>query len=707
MMKKQLLLLTLLLACQIGKATEEYFTVNNIVYEKKDATTVMVANGSMAAGACVIPATVSDGSADYQVTEIGTIAFMGNTNITSIQFPNTLTEIKDQAFYNCTNLTSISWGTGLKKIGNFVFANDQEAQLSSVTIPDGVEEIGRLAVLSKALTTVTLPPSIKKMSYGAFSCSQRRTIQVNISDLTSFCNIEVVGGELCFDNYSLILNGKEVTDLSVPATVTKVGTIFSGCTSLKSLTFHEGVTEIAGLAFLVCGNIKQVVACGATPADISDMMRFEDAVKQNATLYVPKGKTVAYKNAGWTFENVVEATSFVPGDANGNGSVGGEDIDAIKDRIMTGKEPDGFVPPNADLNADGKIDAADIVLDVNIVEDKVTHDDWDWANSYMTITDIMTLWHVEYLYVKGGVENRKVFEFIEGRGFGYDGPWTSVEDNNSYETSAGIHERAKTEPKEESQNGAVATWNCVTYDIHCVVTLNGSKMQDKWTAIEGRDFSVTYRGKTFNRFANYDPILNNEASLADKGVSGDYRVWGYTNELSYKWGDNTRTSTATGTIKVAEPTKSDRFFMPEWGDLLEAKQTVSNNRAHNGYVYVWSLRFAKGVLPVILSSGDTTPNFQFELFEYTSVKDYNSATYNEGTWVNSKASDNASQMVWEREGAVIGSKDYSEAAQQNWDEGHTHDGHVSVHTNRYQLDVEDGYLTATNTYTGKFMGGWK
>ena len=71
------------------------------------------------------------------------------------------------------------------------------------------------------------------------------------------------------------------------------------------------------------------------------------------------------------------------------------------------------------------------------------------------------------------------------------------------------------------------------------------------------------------------------------------------------------------------------------------------------------------------------------------------------------AADHPSHMVWEREGSEYANKDYLEAGRQNWDEGHKRDGHCSVFTSMYKLDVENGYLTATDTYNGNYMGSWR
>jgi hypothetical protein len=187
-----------------------------------------------------------------------------------------------------------------------------------------------------------------------------------------------------------------------------------------------------------------------------------------------------------------------------------------------------------------------------------------------------------------------------------------------------------------------------------------------------------------------------------------YTVYSYSDVLRYVWGSNIKSSKAPGVIKVKVVVpEEDTFFPKEWGTLLEAKETVSNNIKHDGFVYVWSLHFEKGVLPVVVISGSEVPQWHFEYFEYTSDHTYNSGTYVDGTWINTVALDTYTQMTWSRGGKERANKDYLHAKSQNWDEGRTVDGHCSVNTSRYDLKVKDGMLYATDTYTGVYMGFWK
>ena len=58
------------------------------------------------------------------------------------------------------------------------------------------------------------------------------------------------------------------------------------------------------------------------------------------------------------------------GDANGNDVIDPNDIELVRDFIMTGEEPDGFKWQNANANGDSEINAVDIVEIVKISESK-------------------------------------------------------------------------------------------------------------------------------------------------------------------------------------------------------------------------------------------------------------------------------------------------------------------------------------------------
>lgn len=337
----------------------------------------------------------------------------------------------------------------------------------------------------------------------------------------------------------------------------------------------------------------------------------------------------------------------------------------------------------------------------------ITSQGWDKSHCTEEIENDQIIWNLVYVinWSDGTVE-RIPFQFKDSRSLICDTNWSSEEEKNTYSTSNVTVSLSNTENHSEEQNGAKASWVREYRDLQSVVTLLGSTQKNHWTSREANGFTVTYNGNPFS-FESRTLSASNADALSAGVENNGYTVYSYSDVLRYVWGSNIKNSTAPGTIKVKVVVPEEETFFPkEWGRLLEVKQTVSNNEKHNSFVYIWSCHFEKGVLPVVLISGGG-PNFNFKYFEYTSDHSYNSGTYVDGIWINTVASDTYTQMIWSRGNTERGNKDYVSAKLENWDEGHLFEGHCSTQTSRYDLKVNDGRLTATDTYTGSYLGSWK
>ena len=189
------------------------------------------------------------------VTTIGTDAFLG-LNITSVTIPASVTEIGSNAFAGCTNLTSVNyegdWSNLTIQSGNPAVQDAANAPLfdfefippdntavivtnykyngaaADVTIPSRyqgkpVTTIGHAAFFNSAVTSVTIPDSVTSISDEAF------------------------------------VNCPKLTNISIPNSVTYIGfSAFSSCTSLKSITLPSSLSTIQSYAFYNCENLKTI-----------------------------------------------------------------------------------------------------------------------------------------------------------------------------------------------------------------------------------------------------------------------------------------------------------------------------------------------------------------------------------------------------------------------------------------------------------------
>lgn len=186
------------------------------------------------------------------VTTIGNAAFR-DSSVTSVTIPANVTEIGSNAFAGCTNLTSVNyegdWSNLTIQSGNpavedaaneqlfdfkFILNNTAVIVISykgtaaDVTIPScykgkPVTTIGHAAFFNSAVTSVTIPDSVTSISDEAFG----------------FCS--------------------QLTNISIPNSVTYIGfSAFNSCTSLKSITLPSSLSTIQSYAFYNCGNLKTI-----------------------------------------------------------------------------------------------------------------------------------------------------------------------------------------------------------------------------------------------------------------------------------------------------------------------------------------------------------------------------------------------------------------------------------------------------------------
>ena len=227
-------------------------------------------------GDIVIPETVHQGILTYTVSEIGDSAFMGCSGLTSIYIPATINKINKYAFGGCLSLQKViipdlgHWCSKISFYGPFeaeeansnplnhahhLFLNEQE--ITDLVIPSNVTSIAKLAFQGcTGLNSVTIPPSLGKIDSYAFSGCDNLN-RVNISNLEKWCQINFSGG-IC-SSYHLFLNGVEMTDLTVPESISQIKKFtFMGCKSLINAHLHDGITSIGEMAFRNCSNLRNI-----------------------------------------------------------------------------------------------------------------------------------------------------------------------------------------------------------------------------------------------------------------------------------------------------------------------------------------------------------------------------------------------------------------------------------------------------------------
>ena len=143
-------------------------------------------------GNVVIPESVEYENSTYSVTSIRYNAFEKSINLTSVTIPNSIKEIGMYAFYDCSSLTSIIIPNSVTRIGDGTFSGC--SHLASFTIPNSVTSIDSEAFSGcNGLTSITIPNGVKIIGKSAFAGCK------NLTSVTIGNNITSIGSDAFSD----------------------------------------------------------------------------------------------------------------------------------------------------------------------------------------------------------------------------------------------------------------------------------------------------------------------------------------------------------------------------------------------------------------------------------------------------------------------------------------------------------------------------
>lgn len=262
----------------------------------------------------VIPETI-DG---YTVTEIGANAFYGCTTLKELELAKTITKIGQTAFaectsltkvfipkslkkvdskcitdspdwrytpyyasygpfYDCKNLTEVVFEDGIETIPAYLFGNSKVG-ITELHIPDTVKTIGECAFTAcKNLKTLTLSNNLETIGWHAFTaCSALEGVQIpktlkkaNYDDAyggrtgpfhlcTSLKEVSFEEGMTAMPSY-IFSGSMGVTSIKIPDSIKAISySAFEGCTGLTTLELPPSISTIGHNAFRDCINLKSI-----------------------------------------------------------------------------------------------------------------------------------------------------------------------------------------------------------------------------------------------------------------------------------------------------------------------------------------------------------------------------------------------------------------------------------------------------------------
>lgn len=250
MKKSYLGILSLLTLFGAYAADGDTFTIGQLNYSVLSETDKMVSvTGATdnTIASIEIPAFVTNGTTQYQVTTIANNAFRAYSSLKSVTLPYTLTSI-----------------------GQYAFA---QVPISTIDIPGSVTLIDKCAFESSGLVSVTIPAGVSEVSDQCFhSCKQLKSVYIP-SLLSS----------------KLDSNDRERRYIRASA--------FSSCSALEEVTLPANLTNLSLNSFYGCSALKVINSFPAVPPTASNAMNSYNpfsGVPSTCVVNVPAGSAAAY-----------------------------------------------------------------------------------------------------------------------------------------------------------------------------------------------------------------------------------------------------------------------------------------------------------------------------------------------------------------------------------------------------------------------------
>lgn len=229
-------------------------TVDGTVWKFRiDAGNATVTGGGPDSGAMSIPGRLGG----CPVTAIGTQAFDGRRNLTSVSIPDCVKTIGYSAFARCTGLTGVAIPDGVEEIGEWAFADC--TALKRVFIGTGTESIRHLAFgFCPNLTKIEVDAGNPHFTIDDGVLLRRGGRELVLVPRDRTGTYEVPAGVVAIHDMAFG-DCRELVRVVLPDSLLGIGEMaFLQCRKLEAVDFGNGVRVIGGKAFHDCVKLASV-----------------------------------------------------------------------------------------------------------------------------------------------------------------------------------------------------------------------------------------------------------------------------------------------------------------------------------------------------------------------------------------------------------------------------------------------------------------
>lgn len=352
------------------------------------------------------------------VTTIGESAFYGNVRLQTIDIPEGVNTIDISAFSGCTALTTVTLpSTTLSSIGSYAFNGCKK--LSSICLPEGLKTISDFAFKGcSALKKIYIPSTVTTIDFYAFSeCSRLKKVamanatpvSIDASVFPYYKSSTLYVPKGCLEAYKNAKIWKDFMnvvelDNNITASVTPEQMEYDTEATLTLNLANDDFFSYQSVQMDI--TLPQHFTLDADNIALSDrcagmtvsLMPLEDntyrltCTSENASISGTEGALINLKikgnaptgnyqgiinNAVLTSENGTQplddaefswsVLGYPLGDVNHDGDVDVADVMLVVNHVLDYESSAVFYIENADVNGDGSVGVSDVMGIVNIV----------------------------------------------------------------------------------------------------------------------------------------------------------------------------------------------------------------------------------------------------------------------------------------------------------------------------------------------------